>query len=60
MAGSLFLCDIISYLIDGENFGVSVQNDNFAEKTLADCSGTSNYYVGVATKFCEETFHGWF
>ena len=33
---------------------------NFAEKTFADCSGTSNYYVGVATKFCGENFHGWF
>ena len=26
------------------------------EKTFADCSGTSNYYVGVATKFGEKTF----
>ena len=33
---------------------------NFAEKTFADCSGTSNYYVGVATKFGGENFHGWF
>ena len=31
---------------------------NFVEKTFTDCSDTSNYYVGVATKFCGENFHG--
>ena len=29
---------------------------NLAEKTFVNCSGTSNYYVGVATKFSGENF----
>ena len=34
---------------EGEKFRVSVQNGNFSEKPFADCVGTLNYYVGVAT-----------
>ena len=47
-------------IFEGERFRDSVQNKNFAQKPFADCSGTSNYYVGVATRFCGENFHGWF
>ena len=47
-------------IFEGEKFRVSVQNENSVEKTFAYCSGTSNYYVGVATKFCGENFRRWF
>ena len=57
-------CIIISNpayeIFEGEKFRVSVQDENSAENTFADCSVTSNYYVGVATKFCGENFRGCF
>ena len=38
---------------------VPVQNENFTEKTSADCSGPIIiFYVGAATKFCGENFRG--
>ena len=43
-----------------KSFAFRYKNDNFAEKTFMVCSGTSNYYVGVATTFFGENFCGWF
>ena len=41
--------------IEGENFCVSIQNKNFAEKMFVHYSSPANYYVhvhvGAATKF---------
>ena len=36
----------------GEHFRVSVQNDNFMEKTFDDFQGPIIMYVGTATKLC--------
>ena len=51
-------CYRIAENFRGRKVSVSVRNENLAEKTFTDCSGTSNYYVGVATKFSGENLRG--
>ena len=37
---------------EGQNFRISIQNENLKVIMVVDYSGPANYCVGVATKFC--------